>query len=359
MREVSSSLANALLRSASLAVLIAAGCGGGSGGGGGKLETNAAVEAAIGVVVSTGKALPAVFLDLNLELRALAERSSAARRRVANGAPGASKISCEGGGTYRAQCTIDVRGETALDVEYDGCVDGQEPARRRDGMLSVRALQPELCLSGDFRDDLPFSIVLSGFRSTVRDADGAEMARLDADLTESIDPRPGGCFTTDGTRSVSGTLAVQNRSTNADLAVEARDLTLEVSSSGEPCEQRITASGGFDVDDRGTGQHFTQTFDDAVFALSSENALTAVSLHAKVSNSCIGDVEITSDEPLGTRVGEDCPVGGALRLDFADGAAGIIRFTKVGGADIDFGADGALDESVASCVDESLARCGH
>lgn len=343
-----------------LATGMMVGCGGGGGGGGGdtQLGGEQAVEASVGVAVSTLRSLPQFFLVPALELEPLTNGSLRTRQRITNGATGGpSEFTCAGGGSKEIRCVVDERGETSLDISYRGCREDTGNTNTRNGSLSIEALDPDLCRTGILRDDLPFSFELSRFSSVVTDDGGAEIARFTASLRESVVPEPGGCFTLDGTRTVAGTFDIEVPNSGLDLSLTARELALEISSTGSPCEQRIAVDGGLEVDDRARGERYSQTFDEALFAVSQPGGLTLLSVSGEVSNSCIGVVDFISEAPLRIEPLGECPTGGTLTLEFADGNAGAIRFTSGGGVEIDFGNDGVAERSVTSCLDASLSRC--
>ena len=158
------------------------------------------------------RVLPAFFFDLTLEV----EPARGARGLALGEGAGGTVVACAGGGNKDIRCAVDERGEATLEVDYRDCREGDAPARLRNGSLAIQALDPELCASGAPRDDLPFAVEFSAFSSVLTDQGGAELARLTADLRESVVPVPGGCFTLDGTRIVSGTFTLSSASLGAD-----------------------------------------------------------------------------------------------------------------------------------------------
>jgi hypothetical protein len=135
-------------------------------------------------------------------------------------------------------------------------------------------------------------------------------------------------------------------------------LTLDLTSSGFPCVERITANGGFDVDDRTRGQSFSQTFDNLRITLTEQDdGSTLATLDGGLNASCAGNMMLQTLEPIRLELDAVCPSDGVLVVSRDDGATGRIHFTSTGGVEIDYGDDGTIDKAVPNCRDASLSQC--
>jgi hypothetical protein len=72
-----------------------------------------------------------------------------------------------------------------------------------------------------------------------------------------------------------------------------------------------------------------------------------------VSASCIGNVTLTTVQPIHIAAGARCPTAGLIAVQRDDGASGQIQFNANGGVVIHYG-DGTPDKTAASCRDVSL-----
>jgi hypothetical protein len=63
-------------------------------------------------------------------------------------------------------------------------------------------------------------------------------------------------------------------------------------------------------------------------------------------------------EPPRLAAGEPCPhAAGLLHITLPNGAHSLTRYTENGGVELDFGADGEVDQTFASCTDSALSVC--
>ena len=75
-----------------------------------------------------------------------------------------------------------------------------------------------------------------------------------------------------------------------------------------------------------------------------------------VNTDCAGSVSFETIEPLVYPASGNCGTGGKLRAT-VDGEDSLVTLTPSGGLEIDYGADGSIDDSFASCTAAALARC--
>jgi hypothetical protein len=193
---------------------------------------------------------------------------------------------CAGGGTKLETCTNGV-----WTVVFTDCVDpgAAGSTNERNGTVVLTVADPGFC------DDLVIdplksvALELQDYRHVERDAQGAEVARLEADWLETLTPTGRGCQLAsnatqlaDGFHEVSGTLHAEcgagsrilscpRGSTNVTLRTNGLQMLRQ--SEGSPCELRLQMIGTVAVDDRDHGldgrpcrMQFTQTFSNFLFA---------------------------------------------------------------------------------------------
>jgi hypothetical protein len=323
------------------------------------LQGAEAVEGSVGVGLSTGVTLSALFLEVELSLGdVMNDSSSHGRAAAAGGGSGTVATGCDLGGGRSSTCTVDARGETTIELEFSDCASSLESGRRRnrDGRVQLRVLDPAVCLSGVLRERIPFRIEFDGFRSTISDA-GRTVARFAADLTENVILSGDGCLASDGTRDVAGSLTLEDADAGVDFSLQTTGLRLAVESASSPCRQTILADGAMDVDDRANALRFSQRLDAVTVTLMQEDGATLVGLDGAVDNDCLGEVRFATPAPILLSALGECPLGGSFAVGAENGADGLLRFLADGGLTIDLGPDGIADKSVPTCRDDSLAQC--
>lgn len=117
---------------------------------------------------------------------------------------------------------------------------------------------------------------------------------------------------------------------------------------GVTVDARIEASGG--------GQTVAGEYDVVETVTYNADGSATVTAEGAVDTNCTGAVSFETIEPLVFPGGADCGTGGALRV-MGDGADAIVRLTSGGGVEIDYGADGSVDDTYASCTAPALADC--
>jgi hypothetical protein len=323
------------------------------------LKENEAVEGAVGVGLSTGVALSTLFLDVELSIEeAMADSAARLARTGSGGGAGVVERDCDLGGSQSTACEVDERGRTTIDIDYSDCLSALDSGGRseRDGRLRLTALDPLLCINGTLSDDIPFSLELDGFHSRVDDAEGQQVVAFTANLTEDITLAAGGCLTSDGTRSATGSVDVEITDHGVDLSLEATDLHFEIASNGSPCRQTIVANGSMAVDDRASGLRFSQVLDETEITLAGDADNALVSIDGDIDNDCLGELHFSTTAPLAIGGTDGCPTAGSFVVAVAEEGESSVDFRE-DGVDFDFDNDGATDESVTSCRDASLAQC--
>jgi hypothetical protein len=180
--------------------------------------------------------------------------------------------------------------------------------------------------------------------------------RAELDLAQRTALSGGGCLVDDGTRSIEGIFSLFEESSDLDFTVTARGLMIATSSTGATCRQRMMANGILDVTDRDGAQQYTETLRDLEITLATEGIAVLLDFAGSVSNSCLGEVDFVTTEPIRLTSLGGCPRDGTLSITLA-GQVAEVRAMVGGGIAIDANGDGESDETVRNCRDASLARC--
>jgi hypothetical protein len=81
----------------------------------------------------------------------------------------------------------------------------------------------------------------------------------------------------------------------------------------------------------------------------------SLELDGAVAIDCVGQVTLSTIEPLRVSRGEECFAGGSLNVGLGD-AAVLVSYAGAG-VDLDFAADGSFDQHFASCSDVPADQC--
>ena len=79
-------------------------------------------------------------------------------------------------------------------------------------------------------------------------------------------------------------------------------------------------------------------------------------LNGTVGADCVGDVALSTVEPVRIAPGDACFTAGHLETRSEFGAASV-TYTEGAGLDFDFGADGSVDQHFATCTDVPADMC--
>jgi hypothetical protein len=344
MRRIGSVAAGAV------AVLVL-GCGGSGGGDGSApqvLEGEAGVQAAAQAVVSLADAVRLLLED----------SAGGALGALATGAPStgsrAVRISCPLGGSLDGDCR-ESGGRTTVVTASERCslfdeergvvvvVNGRADATYR---------ATGICADGRIPDGVASRLALRGYREEWRDRETvlrvAESDRFDADF----EPLGDGCSANQGRSMIEGDLRIRTK--DEDFAIRARNLALDVSSSGNPCDESVAVRGRIDVDDAVRGARFEANTDGlSVSIRRALDGVIEVALDGDVTFDCVGPVGIATEERLALAV--RCPVEGELALTIGDESP-VARF-GIHGLSLDYDGDGASELTSASCSADSQRVC--
>ena len=363
--------------------LALAGCGGGGGGAPQPTPTPRptpgpaeAVEAAAGVVRSTLIGV-ATFIAQGTDTRSNGGSAGQARRRAVSlwhslhaQVTGLVSRSALGSGQYavRGECprggSVDVScsehgASTTVSSSYSSC--GLVDATTGDvevasGGLVITLAATGVCSSGVLPQDVRYALQAKNLVGTVADANGTIIERFAANFSEEFEPAGQGCAGANGSETFDGSLSDQRTGGAADLSLNAHGLSLVLTSSGTPCVQHIAAHGSLDVQDHVSQARFSESLDGvAVTLIDQGNDNTAATLDGRLTNDCLGEVQVRTSTALQFVRGEACPVGGLVVVSRGDDTDGRVAFNASGGAAFDFDADGTTDKEISRC--NEAAQC--
>ena len=230
-------------------------------------------------------------------------------------------------------------------IDYDDCVTTTASGHRvvRRGRVRVLVERAGYCSDGRIAPSDVVTLSLEGFAET--ETAGAETwLSLTATLTSTRRGRGRqACAGDDAGEQLNGTLQLSCKpgaeswpcpDAGVDVALRADALQIERRSGGFPCEREATLSGRLAVQDRSSGETYTQSFDTLRIA---ERTLAgnvrSLDLVGRVSSDCVGPVDLVTQQPLLLPPKSDCPVGGAITLGQPDDepmpvAAALLAFAR-------------------------------
>lgn len=365
---------------ATLCLSVAA-CGGGGGGKGSSplppaptatpqptAVPSIAIEAATGIVTATVVGVAAFVTGIpvsgtsgsgaemgrtagSVRRAAVAFAATADVAGAASGG-GAATSSCARGGTISASCNQS-GGSTTIPATFSNCglVD---PATgdtvTASGGLTLVIAATGICGTGFVPPLAAMTAQFQNLTGTVMTPTGSVVEHFTANFTETITPVGQGCAGTNGRETFDGALRVQT-SAGIDVSLDAHGLTTNVQSSGSPCAQSVTASGGLDIEDHVQQRQFSAALDALALVLVDlgGNAASAA-VDGMITAGCVGTIEVHTGPALQFGSGSTCPIGGKLAVMRRDETNGIVAFSP-SGLDFDYDADGRVDRSIASCSD--------
>jgi hypothetical protein len=216
-----------------------------------------------------------------------------------------------------------------------------------------------------------FRASLSNFTHDVFFPDGG-FSRTFQDLSESFEVTPGGCTVRqpeqfgfgirgDGRRVIDGELQQfqSDGSGNvlADIESDVHGLEMVVGSTQGPdgCTVTAAVNGSLASDDFRVGTEFKTDLTDLHVVQPPPAGAHLLELNGTVGSSCLGDVTVSTVEPLLVASGDTCFTAGRLQAKLGDGTVSVTYAER--GLDVDFGADGSVDQHFASCSDVPAEKC--
>jgi hypothetical protein len=195
------------------------------------------------------------------------------------------------------------------------------------------------------------------------DASGAETRRISAVLQGTVSPSPGGsCYLTSATLTItSGTLAVSTPGGDQlSLVLSGATVAIRVdqfSSGCVPVEYRLTLDGPGELRTAG-GTAVDVEFDQLVMDVEATGAPIYIAIvSGAVEASCFGGrVTLKSNPTLQLLSAQFCPTAGGVDLTMPMGTARFV-YRADGGIDVDANGDGAIDQTLQTCVTTALLQC--
>ena len=340
------------------------------------------IQASSGLIISTITGISSIFLPLSgIGLGKSAESrgllvprplDSAIRIALASSAgEGKDRTSpaiavldtCPDGGTRDISCTVDEAG-SHIQIVFANCAEADTSdttTTTLNGTITLDAASPFVCLTGSVPDSVAVTIAFHNVTATVvKDVTSQTIGSINANFSIATVPGDSGCAGKNGTMTVDGSVAVVSLEEAIDVAAAFHSLVIQHSSAGIVCVETFVLNGGAGIQDNTTGRQFSETFENfTVTSTHLDNDREELTLDGTISTNCLGSVVFQTIQSL-LRIGSaDCPAAGQLRVTLPGNPPGDVYFTKLGGVDFDYDADGAVDRSFASCDDDSIKACNY
>jgi hypothetical protein len=337
---------------------LLAGCAEGSGSSG-LISSQAALQVASQLAVSNLQAL--------IEFGQQSGNNSGSGAQSGAEGVGANELQCSEDG-FCLEC-VEANGIFTATSFFVGAPRGAEcpPQCRRDEIFLTSA-DPRTC-EGEVRNDIA---VGCGFKNYARGIqpggailiDFAALFEPSGTGTGCAEPQSFGLITpafnvcTDASK---GTMTLDGFRSDIDGAEHSfarfTDFSADLVAAGDPCVVHATLNG--DLERRSSsGAGFAATYQNFVITEREEGAgIVLVTQDGTLNTDCAGALDYETIEPLHLTAGESCPRAGLLRITLPNGAQSLTRYTGAGGVELDFGADGVVDKTFASCTDPALSVC--
>jgi hypothetical protein len=217
-----------------------------------------------------------------------------------------------------------------------------------------------------------FTASMSNFTQDVFFPDGS-FSRTFQELNETLEVTPGGCIERqpeqfgfgirgDGRRFIDGELQQFQSDGFGNVLVDSesdiRALEIAVGSTGEPTACTVTAAlnGSLTSADFLVGTQFRTVFTDFQVVQPFQAGALLLRLNGTVGTDCLGDVTLSTIEPVRIASGDTCFTAGRLETKLGDGTA-LVTYAESAGLDVDLGADGSVDRHFATCTDVPADQC--
>jgi hypothetical protein len=296
----------------------------------------------------------------------------APRARVAAGGAagvsGCQQLHCPLFGTQEICCF-----DSQFSQFFDGCTFDDDLGRvSLTGLYVLDSDSADVC-TGAIPVGESFHASLSGFTDDVFFPDGS-FSRTFQELSETFEVAPGGCTVSepdqcgfamrgDGRRVIDGELQQFQSDGSGNLLVDiesdAEALAIAVDSTQEPngCTIDAALNGSVTNADVRVGTQFATDFTNFHVVQHPQAGALLLELNGTVGTDCLGHVTLSTIEPVRIASGATCFTAGRLQAQLGDETASV-TYTGSGGVDLDFGADGSVDQHFASCTDVPADKCG-
>jgi hypothetical protein len=255
---------------------------------------------------------------------------------------------------------------TRFSQVFDNCTFDDDLGRlvSLSGAFVLDSDNVEVC-TGAIPIGASFTASMSGLMHDVSFPDGS-LSRTFQELVETFEVATGGCTVRqpeqlgfgirgDGRRFIDGVLQQFQRdglgNVLVDTETDVRALAMEVGSTGEPDDCTITVAlrGSVSSADFRVRTQFSADLTDLQIVQPPQAGALLLGLNGTVGADCLGDVTLSTVEPLQVAPGDTCFTAGRLDAAFMDGTTSVTYAES--GLDLDFGADGSVEQHFATCTD--------
>jgi hypothetical protein len=327
-------------------------------------------EAAL--AASTRVATDPIFRLFDLQASLGASASVAGRSRAASGrsagVSGCQQLDCSLFGTHEDCCSA-----TQFSQFFSNCAFDDDLGRvvTLNGLFVLDSDTADVC-TGAIPVGASFDASLSTFTQDVMFPDHS-FSHTFQELSETFELTPGGCTASqpdpfgfgvrgDGRRFIDGELQQFQGdgfgNILVDTASEVHGLEIAAGSTQEPdgCAVDAALNGSMTNADVRVGTQFKTDFTDFHVAQLARAGALFLGLNGTVGTDCLGNVTLSTIEPLRIASADPCFTAGRLEAQLADGTVSV-TYAARGGSDLDFGADGNVDQHFATCTDVPADQC--
>ncbi len=313
-----------------------------------------------------------IFRLFDLQASVGTAASVAGRARAATGGAagvsGCQQLDCSLFGTQEVCCS-----DTQFSQFFSNCSFHDDLGRvvSLNGLFDLISDTADVC-TGAIPVGASFAASLQSFTHDVFFPDGS-FSRTSQELSETFEVTPGGCTVSqpdqfgfgirgDGRRFIDGEVqhfqgdGLDNIVVDSESDVHA--LEIAVSSTQEPdgCAVAAALNGSVTAADFRVGTQFTTDLTDFHVVQHPQAGALFLGLNGTVGTDCLGDVTLSTIEPLRVAPGDPCFTSGRLEAQLQDGTVSA-TYMERGRLDLDFGADGSVDQHFVTCTDVPADQC--
>jgi hypothetical protein len=308
------------------------------------------------------------FFDLQASLGNAASVARRSRAGTGAGVPGCQQLDCSLFGTQEVCCS-----DTQFSQSFDNCTFDDDLGRvvSLDGLFVLISDTADVC-TGAIPVGASFTASLNNFTHDVTFPDHS-FSRTFQELGETFEITPGGCTVSqpdpfgfgirgDGHRVIDGELqqfqgdGFGNILVDVASAVHSFDIVVGSTQAADGCAVDAVLNGSLTSGDFRVGRRFTTDFTDFHVVQLPQTGALLLGLNGTVGTDCLGNVTLSTSEPLRLTSADTCFTAGRLEAHLGDGTAAV-TYTESGALDLDFGADGSVDQHFATCTDVPTDQC--
>jgi hypothetical protein len=294
--------------------------------------------------------------------------SIAGRARAAAGGSagvsGCAQLDCSLFGTQEVCCS-----DTQFSQFFDNCTfDDLGGVVSLTGLYVLDSDVADVC-AGAIPLGASFTASLNNFTHDVTFPDGS-FSRTFQELSETFEVAPGGCTVSqpdpfgfgirgDGRRMINGELQQFQSDGSGNILVDSESdvHALQIAAASTPeldgCTVAAALRDSMTNADFRVGTQFTTDFTDFHVVQHPQAGALFLGLNGTVGTDCLGNLTLSTVAPVRIASGDTCFTAG--RLEIADGTVSVTYAES--GLDLDFGADGSIDQHFAACADVPTDKC--